>query len=42
MSARPHALTAAAVPVWDPLVRVLHWTLAAAVIVGYATGDDGG
>lgn len=35
-------MPAAGVPVWDPLVRVLHWTLAAAVIVGYATGDDGG
>ena len=42
MSARPHALHTAGVPVWDPLVRILHWTLAAAVIVGYATGDDGG
>jgi cytochrome b len=30
------------VSVWDPLVRVLHWTLAAGVIVAYATGDHGG
>ncbi|WP_212758101.1 cytochrome b/b6 domain-containing protein [Usitatibacter palustris] len=30
------------VSVWDPLVRILHWTLAPAVLVGYATGDDGG
>ena len=35
-------MPAAGVPVWDPLVRVLHWTLAFAVIVAYATGDDGG
>lgn len=32
----------AGVPVWDALVRILHWTLAPAVLVGYATGDDGG
>lgn len=42
MKAGPQAPPAAGVPVWDPLVRVLHWTLALAVIVGYATGDDGG
>lgn len=42
MSTLPQATPAAGVPVWDPLVRVLHWTLAPAVLVGYATGDDGG
>lgn len=43
MSAHPHAAgPAAGIPVWDPLVRILHWTLAAAVIVAYATGDHGG
>jgi cytochrome b len=30
------------VRVWDPLVRILHWTLAVAVIVAYATEDDAG
>jgi len=38
----PRAGAAAGMPVWDPLVRILHWTLAPAVLVGYATGDDGG
>lgn len=42
MSAAPRASPAGGVPVWDPLVRILHWTLAPAVLVGYATGDDGG
>jgi cytochrome b len=30
------------VAVWDPLVRLLHWTLAAGVVVAYASGDHGG
>jgi cytochrome b len=33
---------AASVRVWDPLVRVAHWSLAVAVIGAYALGDDGG
>jgi cytochrome b len=28
------------VPVWDPLVRVFHWTLVAAFAVAWITGDD--
>ena len=28
------------VKVWDPLVRVFHWSLATLFIVAYATGDD--
>jgi cytochrome b len=28
------------IPVWDPAVRVFHWTLAAAFLVAYATEDD--
>jgi cytochrome b len=42
VSTTPAALPAPGVPVWDPLVRILHWTLAPAVLIGYATGDDGG
>jgi cytochrome b len=30
------------VRVWDPVVRLLHWTLAAGVVLGYATGEHGG
>ena len=36
------AAAVATVRVWDPLVRILHWTLAPAVLVAYASGDDGG
>lgn len=28
------------IKVWDPLVRVFHWTLAASFIIAYATEDD--
>lgn len=42
MSTHPHAAASAAgIPVWDPLVRILHWTLAVGVIATYATGDHG-
>ncbi|KQZ01965.1 cytochrome B [Pseudolabrys sp. Root1462] len=30
----------AMVKVWDPLVRVFHWSLATLFLVAYATGDD--
>jgi len=30
----------ATVKVWDPLVRVFHWSLATLFIVAYATGDE--
>jgi cytochrome b len=26
--------------VWDPLVRVFHWSLVSAFAVAFATGDD--
>ena len=39
MSAAPGAAT---VPVWDPLVRIGHWTLAVSVLVAYATGEHAG
>jgi len=41
VSAAP-APRAATIRVWDPLVRGLHGTLAAAVVGAYALGDDGG
>lgn len=31
---------AAPARVWDPLVRVLHWTLVATVVLAWATGDE--
>ena len=39
MSAAPLP-RAATVPVWDPLVRAAHWTLAAAVLGAYFLGDE--
>ncbi len=30
----------ATVPVWDPLVRVFHWSLAALFAVAFVTGDE--
>jgi cytochrome b len=30
------------VRVWDPMVRIFHWSLAICFLVGYALGDDGG
>jgi len=42
VSALPDPAVAATVPVWDPIVRIGHWILAASVIVGYATGEHAG
>lgn len=32
----------ASIPIWDPLVRVFHWTLATAVVVNYWFTESGG
>lgn len=37
---RFEAGTADGVKVWDPLVRVLHWSLAGCFAVAYATGEE--
>ena len=31
-----------AIKVWDPFVRVFHWSLAALFLAAYVTGDDAG
>ncbi len=42
MSATVPARAPSGVPVWDPLLRLAHWTLAFSVLAAIATGDDGG
>lgn len=37
-----HELSGVTVRVWDPLVRIFHWSLAFSFLAGYALGDDGG
>jgi cytochrome b len=34
------AMPPAGIEVWDPFVRVFHWSLAALFLAAYATGDD--
>lgn len=37
-----HDAPGASVLVWDPLVRIFHWSLASCFLAAYALGDDGG
>lgn len=41
MSGAPEAGASGTVRVWDLLVRVFHWSLAAGFLLAYALGDDG-
>lgn len=38
--ASPPPNSVATITVWDPLVRILHWSLAACFAIAYATGDS--
>ena len=42
MSAVNRAASQGGIRVWDALVRLLHWTLAPAVLLAYATGEHAG